>query len=458
MLAEMLRFVAFVAAVITAPGWSQRNSADLLSSQVDALISRWSQGDAPGASVVVIRDGQVVHRQGYGLASLATKERISPHTIFDIASVSKPFTAMAVMMLVERGKLRYQDTLAKFFPEFQADAGQITIRQLLGHTSGIMDYTTVWGETRTRPGAAPRTNDNVVKFLAGQKLRFPPGQRWEYSNSNYVLLAQIVSEVSGDTFAQFVKVSIFQPLGMNDTFVYDGTQTVRRDLATGYVSRGQGFASAGRNPQNFVCGDGQINSTAEDLAKWERALATEALVKASTLAEAFTAGQLNDGTPVNYGFGWGLGRYRGLSVVSHGGDTDGFLAQITRFPEQRLTVIVLSNYEQFTAPHAVANKIASLYLADDVKAFSVAPRAPDRLNDYAGTYVLHDLSLKISLEGGALWLEAAGQRKVRLVPVSREEFAIDGTQGASSLGFNKNARGEVRCLALLDQNGTTFCR
>jgi CubicO group peptidase (beta-lactamase class C family) len=429
------------------------------SPQVDTLMARWSQDNTPGAAIIVIRDGRVLHEKGYGLAKLTTKERISAKTVFDIGSVSKPFTAMAVMILVERGKLNYTDTLSKFFPEFQADAQRITVRQLLNHTSGIFDYEFVWGESKKLKGNEPRTAENVVKFLAGRKqLRFRPGQRWEYSNSNYVLLAQIVSIVSRESFPQFVQKNIFQPLGMNDSFVYDKTQITRNGRATAYVSQDAGAKPADRNPENYVYGDGQVNTTVEDMAKWDQSLYTEKLVKASTLKEAFAPGQLNDGTSVNYGFGWQLGRYRGLKFVAHGGETDGFRAQITRFPEQRFTVILLSNSQQFTAPYAVANKIASIYLAENLKSPAAVQIAPERLSDYVGRYALYDLVLKISLEEGALWLTPSGQKRVKLAPVSDEEFTIEGSNGASSVGFNRNAQGRITCLTLLDQNGIILCR
>jgi len=422
-------------------------------------MAGWSQGDTPGAAVIVIQNGKVVHEKGYGLADLKTKERISSQTVFDIGSVAKPFTAMAVMMLVERGKLSYADTLSQFFPEFQSDARQITIRQLLNHTSGIREYTLVWGESKKLRSNEPRTNENAVKFLAGQKqLRFLPGQKWEYSNSNYMLLAQIVGKVSGVPFPQFVRENIFQPLGMNDSFVYAKPRATTGEQATGYVSQGNGFRPADRNPENYNYGDGQVHSTIRDMAKWDQALYTEKLIKASTLKESFAAGQLNDGTQVNYGFGWGLGRYRGLRFVSHGEETDGFAAQITRFPEQHFTVIVLSNYEQFTSPPAIANKIAGIYLAADLQSPAAVQLAPERLRDYVGSYALYDLVLKISLEEGVLWLKPPRQNKVKLVPVSGEEFLVEGSHGAASFGFNKNSQGRITCLTQLDQNGINFCK
>jgi D-alanyl-D-alanine carboxypeptidase len=444
------------------PSTSSRESAQTTadnSSQVDALMSRWSHGNTPGAVIIAIRDGRVLHEKGYGMANVATKEPINSNTVLDIASLSKQFTAMAVMILVERGKLHYTDTLSRFFPEFHFDAQRITIKQLLNHTSGILDYSLVWGESKQLKGNVPRDSANVVRFVARQEqLRFPPGQRWEYSNSNYVILAQIVSRVSGESFPQFVQNNIFQPLGMNDSFVYEKNQRTREGLATGYVSQGAGFKPADRNRENYVYGDGQVNSTGQDMAKWDQSLYTERLVKASTLREAFAPGQLNDGTQVNYGFGWGLGRFHGLTFVAHGGETDGFAAQITRFPEQHLTVILLSNCEQFTTPHVVANEIAGIYLAATLKSPAAVQLAPQLLSDYVGRYALYDLMLKISLENGALWLTPPSQKRVKLLPVSADEFSVEGSKGASSIGFNRNSQGRITCLTLLDQNGITLYR
>ena len=451
----MKRRFALAAYVIAGSvAYAQQNDG---SSRVDSLMTRWATARSPGAAVVVIHNGTVVHAKGYGLGNLTTGEPIGPTTVFDIASVAKQFTAMATMMLVERGQLRYGDSLSAFFPEFKGDLRRITVRQLLSHTSGIMDYTTVWGETSKRADKTPRTNDNVVRFLAHQRLRFRPGARWEYSNSNYVLLAQIIGTVSGEPFATFVREHILQPLGMNDSFVYDG-QSGRGARATGYVSRGNGFRPVARNAENYVTGDGLINSTVEDLVKWDQALDHEKLVKAVTLRDAFSPGQLNDGTPLTYGFGWGLGRFRGARTESHGGETDGFVAQITRIPEQHFTVIVLSNNEQFPPLYAIANKIADIYLANDLKAPPATPLAPQRLRDYAGRYALYDLVLHVDVDHGELWLTPPTRHRVRLIPASGEEFLIEGTHGASSVGFNRNARGRVTCLTLLDQNGTTLCK
>jgi len=228
--------------------------------------------------------------------------------------------------------------------------------------------------------------------------------------------------------------------------------------ATGYTSRGGRVAPADRNAENYVYGDGQVNSTANDLAKWVRALSGTALVSAATLKEAFTPARTEDETPVNYGFGWGLGRYRGASVVGHGGETDGFAGQLTYFPQLDFTVIVLSNNEHLPAPFAIANRIAAIYLAAELKPPMPVSVATERLNTYVGTYALYDLALKIRSDDRTLWLVPAGQKQVKLVPVSDDEFLLDGSNGASSLVFHRNAGGTVTCVSLLDQNGTTFWR
>jgi len=194
--------------------------------------------------------------------------------------------------------------------------------------------------------------------------------------------------------------------------------------------------------------------------KWSQALDSERLVKTSTLQAALVPGQLNDGTPVSYAFGWGLGSYRGSPVVSHGGETDGFVAQITRIPEHRFTVILLSNDERFTGLHVIANKVADSFLADVVKLPAVVGSVPTRPTDYAGKFSLYDLALTVTADDAAVWLTAPGQRKVRLVHLSSDDFAVDNSQAtqAPTLRFVRNSHGHVTCLTLLDQNGTMLCR
>lgn len=350
----------------------QRTPAD----QVDALLKPWSQGDTPGAAIIVIKEGQVLLKRGYGLANLESRQPIGPDTSFLLCSLTKQFTAMAVMILAERGKLRYEDTLSSFFPEFPPYAQKVTIRHLLQHTAGFPEYDDLFlasGEidrfwprsVKSRPSRFEPTSKDVLRRLAEQKeLRFVPGEKWEYSNSGYVILAQIVEKVTGQSFAQFLQQEIFQPLGMKRSRLYDETRPTVEKRATSYRLAESGlYRDIDYAPQNAVYGADNIYTTVEDMYSWDQALSTEKLVRAATLEEAFTAGRLNNGKATNYGFGWFLIEALGLEALAHGGSWLGFRTYILRFPDQRFTVIVLSNLDQFR-PDVLATEISKIYLDD----------------------------------------------------------------------------------------------
>lgn len=449
-----VKFLLLVAAVTLSQTPASSPSLSDKSAKVDALMAPWSQNNTPGAAVIVIQDGKILHKKGYGMADLETRAAIGADTVFNIASVSKQFTAMAVMMLAERGKLSYSDPLAKFFPEFPAGQ-QITIRHLLNHTSGLADFTIYWKEgQRINKGSARRTADDIIKFLIQQnKLDFMPGEKWRYSNSGYVLLTAIVGKVSGVPFEQFVRENIFQPLGMNGSFVYDGSKSQIQNRAPGYIQNGGTFTKADFNPNNFIAGDGNIYCTAEDMYKWDQALDTEKLVKAATLSEAFTSGSLSDGTRFNYGFGWGLGKYFGVPFVSHSGGTDGFVAHIARFPAQRFTVVLLSNFEQLTPSYSLANKIAGIYLAGELLPSRTVEPDAKKLKDYAGTYEFFNIAMKVTFENDALWITTQKIKKAKFVPVGKDEFIVEGSDGEAIYEFKRSANGTVTGVSLLNIDG-----
>jgi CubicO group peptidase (beta-lactamase class C family) len=341
--------------------------------RVDALMAPWSKGDTPGAAILVIKDGQVLLKKGYGLANLESKQPIGPDTAFLLGSITKQFTAMAIMILAERGKLRYEDPLSRFFPEFPPYAQKITLRHLLQHTAGFPEFDDLFRATgqidnywprsaKTKPSLFEPTSKDVLRILAQQKeLQFAPGEKWEYSNSGYVILAQVVEKVSGQTFAQFLQREIFQPLGMKRSLLYDETRPTIPKRASSYRTAAPGARDIDYAPQNAVYGDDNIYTTVEDMYYWDQALYTEKLVKAATLEQAFTSGRLNDGTATSYGFGWDLHKALGHEALAHGGSWLGFRTYILRFPKQRFTVVVLSNFGQFK-PDAVATEISEIYL------------------------------------------------------------------------------------------------
>ena len=324
--------------------------------EVDRLLDR---KDMPGAAVMVIQDGRILLRKGYGLASLETRAPIAPDTAFLLGSMTKAFTAMAVMILAERGQLDYDDPLSRHLPEFRGTPGQVTLRQLLHHTGGFPEFEALlladgqidfnWPRSASTPSSPIEpTSKDVLALLANvQALRFPPGTKWEYCNSGYVLLAQVVERVSGQPFPAFLKEAIFDPLGMSHTVLATRTRPVIPAAATGYAQQSGIYQDIDYAPHRAVYGHSNVYSTLDDLYRWDQALYSERLVSTATLREAFTPGRLADGTPVCYGFGWRLARRSGFDVVEHGGSSLGFRTVILRVPERRFTAIALSNLSRF---------------------------------------------------------------------------------------------------------------
>ena len=341
-------------------------SAQTLTNRADALLAKWDGQNTPGVAVVLIRDARVLYRKDVGMADLERHTRINPNTQFLIGSMTKQFTAMAVMILKDRGKLRFEDSLAMFCPEFPPYARTITIRHLLNHTSGLpdyeelllgkVDYDKLLTSSKGPRAAHEFTSAEALQVLSRQKtLGFSPGAKWEYSNSGYAVLAQIVERVSGKRYAEFLKETIFDPLGMHDTLVVDERRQDVPRLATGYGKRNGTWQNIMYSPVNFIYGEDGIYSTVNDLFQWDQALYTDRLVQRSTLQMAFAPGHTNDGKetdtyltgilkrPTSYGFGWFLMSLNGTAEMEHGGFWSGYRSYIIREPARRITAIVLMN-------------------------------------------------------------------------------------------------------------------
>jgi CubicO group peptidase (beta-lactamase class C family) len=340
--------------------------AQTLTDRADALLARWNNKDGPGMAVSLIRGGRVVYRKGFGLADLDAQTPITPDTQFQLASMTKQFTAMAIMILKERGKLQFDDSLTRFCPEFPGYARAITIRHLLNHTSGLpdyeelllgkVDYDKLFQSSKSKRAAHEFTSAEAFQAVSRQpKPRFTPGEKWEYSNSGYMVLARIVERLSGKRYAEFLKENIFDPLGMHDTLVVDERRQKVPKLATGYAIRDGRWQDISYSPEDFMYGDGGIDSTVNDLYKWDQALYTERLVHRATLQMAFTPGHTNDGKhtdtfltgflkrPTSYGFGWFITSLDGKLQVEHEGNWSGYRSYIIRMPSERVTAIVLMN-------------------------------------------------------------------------------------------------------------------
>jgi CubicO group peptidase (beta-lactamase class C family) len=324
---------------------------------VDELFRDYAQPSVPGASVIVIENGKVLFQKAYGLANVEAKIAATTNTNYRLASVSKQFTAMAIMILAERKKLSYDDNLAGFFPGFPEYGKQITVRHLLNHSSGLIAYEDVMDDNST----VPLTDRDVLELLKRQDhTHFPPGSSYRYSNSGYVLLGLIVEKASGTSFPEFLRANIFAPLRMNHTVFYpreDRSDEGRR--AYGYSKRDDVFVRTDQSLTSSTLGDGAIYSSVADLYKWDQGLRKSRLVKRDTLQMAFTPGaQVDDDT--GYGFGWFVETRRGLKTVSHSGNTIGCTQFIRRYLDRKFTIVVQAN--RSNAPLApLVDKIEEIY-------------------------------------------------------------------------------------------------
>ena len=322
-----------------------------LDARVDELMRPYD-GDVPGAAVLVLSDGAPLLRRGYGFADLEERTAVTPGTNFRLASITKQFTAAAILLLAEDGRLGLDDPARKWLPSLPAAANAVTIRQLLTHTSGLIDYEDVIPASQTRQ----LLDADVLSLLeAEDRTYFPPGSAYRYSNSGYALLALIVERASERSFADFLRQRIFLPLGMTDTVAHqDGVDTVG-ERAYGYSEEPGGWRRTDQSLTSAVLGDGGVYSSIDDLAKWDAALYDDRILRADSRRRAFAPTTRTDDPAIDYGFGW---RITGDSLW-HSGESIGFRNVIVRFPERRLTVVILTNRND-PEPYRTALAIAEL--------------------------------------------------------------------------------------------------
>ena len=325
---------------------------------VDSLFAAYTGDSVPGASVVVIQAGTPIIRRAYGMADLERHVAATPETDYRLASLSKQFTAMAVMLLVQDGKLHYDQPVREILPELPSAASGISIRHLLNHTSGIVDYEELIPKTRT----TQLSDADVLAMLAAKdSVYFPAGSQYRYSNSGYVLLGLIVGRVSRVSLPDFLRARIFAPLGMQATVMHmEGSDTVPR-RAFGYSPRGSSFVQTDQSVTSATLGDGGIYTNVDDMVRWDAALSNTTLVDARTLELATTPPRLPQDSVTQYGFGWFVDRYRGELRWRHTGETSGFRNAIQRYPRRTLTIVILTNRSS-GEPGAIAERIADRLL------------------------------------------------------------------------------------------------
>ena len=418
---------------------------------VDALFNRVFEGDSSGAAVLVAQDGEVVYEKGFGFANLEHHVPVTPETKFRIGSITKQFTASAILKLQEEGKLSVDDKLSKFIPDYPR-GDEVTIHHLLTHTSGIHSYTSKpdFSDTVTVEVKKP---EDLIETFKDDEFDFDPGEKWLYNNSGYFLLGYIVEKVSGESFADYLKNNLFEPLSMDNTGIHHWKPILEHE-ATGYSYENGKFHNALDWDMSRGGGAGALYSTVGDLYHWNEAVFNGKVLGESSLEAAFTPVTLNDGSKANamggkYGYGWMFSEVRGMKEIAHGGGLNGWSAYLTRYPKQNFTVSVLSNClppPPGLAPSEMAHDIAEIYLWEKMSvSASVATDTtvdPGVYDDYVGRYD-YGMSavLTVTREGDRLFAQLSGQPKYEIFPKSETEFfwkVVD-----AQITFVRNEEGEV---------------
>ena len=434
--------------------------------KVDSFLAQWDKNDMPGCSVGAVKDGKLVYKRAFGMANLEYDVPNRTSTLFNLASVSKPFTAMSIALLAQQGKLSLDDDIRKYVPELPKYDETITIRHLIHHTSGIREYQALvlFGGLGTDNVYSDKT---ILNILARQKnISFKPGSKHQYSNSNYHLLGIIVERVSGKSLRLFADENIFKPLGMKNTMFFDNRFEVVKNRAAGYMV-GQDKSIRARSSLFDLVGGGGVLTTIEDLYLWTQNYYEPKVGNKEMIQLLTTPGTLNGGEKMKYAFGVWRQEYRGLPMIEHSGNMSGFRAKIFAFPEQKFTAIALCN-NMAILPGAIAEKLADTYLEGQLNPVApsqkktVAENLPPAIAlpekealRYAGIYSNLESGkvFKLSVKDGKLINSGLLQYEIAVMPISENRLLIVEGTNVTELNPVFNNSGTISEIKILTKSG-----
>jgi CubicO group peptidase (beta-lactamase class C family) len=419
-----------------------------LTRYADELLSKTYPADAPGATALVVRNGKVLLRKGYGMADLELGVPVRPEMVFELGSVTKQFTAAAILMLQERGKLSVQDEITKYLPDYPTHGQKITIEHLLTHVSGIPSYTGLpewpakWREDLTV--------DQLIAMFKDKPLEFNPGTQWSYDNSGYILLGAIIEKVSGKTYEDFVEQEIFAPLGMKHSF-YNHNEELVPGRVQGYEKEGDTYRRARYLSMTHPYAAGSLISNVDDLWLWEQGLSSGKLLRQESLGQMFTPARLTSGANSHYAYGWNTFEYNGRKVLEHGGGIFGFVTHVTRVPDEHVYVAILSNNTS-SNPEDLGLRIAAKSTGtafEDRRSISLDEKT---LDEYVGVYRFDaNTTRTITREGGKLFSQRSSREKAEILASAKDEVFFTDTP--ARMRFQRDAQGKVTGVELLSSSG-----
>ncbi|MFH1831675.1 MAG: serine hydrolase [bacterium] len=417
-----------------------------LKSKLDKYIKAYVDLEKFSGSVLVAKDGKIVLCKGYGMANYELDVPNTPETIFRLGSVTKQFTAMAIMQLQEKGLLSVEDTLSKYISDYP-NGENITIHQLLAHTSGIPEILK-FPESKKKK-IKPQTLEQLIEIFKNKPLDFEPGEKHSYSNSGYILLTYIIEKVSGKKYETFLKENIFDPIGMKNTGC-DQFKAIIKNRASGYTRDGDLLVNADYIDMSFPAGAGVLYSKLEDLFLWNQALNSEKLLSQKSRDAMFTPHVIvntNDPKSLSYGYGLRMGKKHNRNVILHTGGIDGFASIFCRYPDDNVCIIILSNFE-FSNKSKIADDLAAIVFGEKYEipkkriAIDINPEIYDH---YVGKYKLkEDLIITVIKENNRLFDLPKGQKKYELLPETESDFFHKFVD--SKISFVKDKDGNVTRL------------
>ena len=438
----MRRFIPAISLLLLFCGLvSAQNLTTAEVKSINEVFSDYDKPGSPGCALGVYRNGSIAYEHGYGMASLELNVPITPQTVFDIGSTSKQFTAFSILLLQQQGKLSVNDDIRKFMPEIPEYGHRITLHHLMTHTSGMRDYAGLFDLAGVPEQNLTNDQDAVDLIVRQKALNFNPGDEWDYSNTGFFLLSQVVKRVTGKTLRDFDQENIFTPLGMTSTQIFNDHTLVIPHRATGY-SYDKERKTFGVEMSNFEqAGDGSVQTSVEDLQRWDENFYTAKLGGPDLIKQMQVVGKLNNGEEHGYAAGLEIGKYRGQPAVRHGGAWAGYRAELLRFPQQHTSIAILCNVAQ-SVPQSRADRIADVLLSSVLAPVPAKQTNPgtitltsERTQQYVGVYKNDkDQYQRIELKDGKLWLANYG---IELVPLSASEFDIKVTGGKISFSANQ---------------------
>lgn len=421
--------------------------------EYDKLLLKVSREDGPGAVALVVKDGKVLYRKAIGMANMEMNVKLTPDHVFRIGSITKQFTASAILRLAEQGKLNLQDDITKYIKDYPTHGYHITIEHLLTHTSGIKSYTGM-SEFNAEVQRKDMTPATLIDFFKKEPMDFPPGTEYRYNNSGYVLLGQIIETVSGKKYADYLRENFFEPLKMKNTY-YDSPYPIIPNRAQGYEREGEGFRNANYLSMTLPYAAGSLISTVDDLYTWYNALMNDKVISASSRQKAHTPYTLTDGHVVGYGYGWSVGNIQGSPSIGHGGGINGFLTNSVYVSNEKVFVALLTNCG-CDDPGEIAAQMAAVAIGKPY-AWKKITLPEKTLQEYQAVYTSsHGGDRIITFQDVKLYSMRAGGARFEIFPYEKDKFFFD--EGPTALHFLRGPKNKISGVVLksagLDQTWT----